>query len=280
MKALCCSPVVKGPSAVVGGGGGCLGLAGSCGSPYGKFPFCWRDPLRDAVRLRFSDRVITTLRSVGPIRTIQRNSNHRPTNWKKARWQNVTADCEKSTSRRIWKWCKLQPTGRPQKERHTQTQASGLMPRTLATKIHDPISKVDMSAATIATLRAVMRKEMWGNQYRHVRIGEPFDHVGPTKLTNSSTKWGRIWKTWNFSCGNIAPLKRYSLWEKELLGLHKEWVWIYVWFLFLHLQRFFPWRRQVALENFISSVFCQLNNLPLWSLWPRRRRRIHKWKQE
>ena len=54
------------------------------------------------------------------------------------------------------------PEGTPDRETQarTKTQASDLLPRTLPTEIQDPISKVEMSAATIATLRAVMREEI------------------------------------------------------------------------------------------------------------------------
>ena len=90
---------------------------------------------------------------------------------KKAGWQNLSANFEKgflkinqemevevvqaSTKRPA-------PEGTPDREAHARTKslASDLMPRTLPTEIQDPISKVEMSAATIATLRAVMREEI------------------------------------------------------------------------------------------------------------------------
>ena len=54
------------------------------------------------------------------------------------------------------------PEGTPDREAQARTkaQASDLMPRTLPTEVQEPISKVEMSAATIATLRAVMREEI------------------------------------------------------------------------------------------------------------------------
>ena len=54
------------------------------------------------------------------------------------------------------------PEGTPDREvqARTKAQASDLMPRTLPTEVQEPISKVEMSAATIATLRAVMREEI------------------------------------------------------------------------------------------------------------------------
>ena len=54
------------------------------------------------------------------------------------------------------------PEGTPDREAQARTkaQASDLMPRALPTEVQDPISKVKMSAATIATLRAVMREEI------------------------------------------------------------------------------------------------------------------------
>ena len=90
---------------------------------------------------------------------------------KKAGWQDLTADFEKgflkitqdmdvevvqaSTKRPA-------PEGTPDREAQARTkaQASDLLPRTLPTEVQDPISKVEMSAATIATLRAVMREEI------------------------------------------------------------------------------------------------------------------------
>ena len=89
----------------------------------------------------------------------------------KAGWQDLTADFEKG-------FLKIMPemdgdtvqgsTKRPVPERtpdceaqsRTKAQASDLMPRILPTEVQDPISKVEMSAATIATLRAVMRDEI------------------------------------------------------------------------------------------------------------------------
>ena len=54
------------------------------------------------------------------------------------------------------------PKGTPDREAQAQTkaQASDLMPRILPTEVQDPISEVEMSAATIATSRAVMREEI------------------------------------------------------------------------------------------------------------------------
>ena len=54
------------------------------------------------------------------------------------------------------------PEGTPDREAqaHTKAHASDLMPRILPTEVQDPISEVEMSAATIATLRAVMREEI------------------------------------------------------------------------------------------------------------------------
>ena len=54
------------------------------------------------------------------------------------------------------------PEGTPDREAQARTkaQASDLMPRIFPTEVQEPISKVEMSAATIATLRAVMREEI------------------------------------------------------------------------------------------------------------------------
>ena len=89
----------------------------------------------------------------------------------KAGWQDLTADFEKGFLK-IMQEMEVEaaqgstkrpaPEGTPDREAQARTkaQASDLMPRTLPTKVEDPISKVEMSAATIATLRAVMREEI------------------------------------------------------------------------------------------------------------------------
>ena len=84
---------------------------------------------------------------------------------KKAGWQDLTADFEKDflkINQEMEVEVVQAPEGTPDREAQTRTQslASDLMPRTLPTEIQDPISKVEMSAATIATLRAVMREEI------------------------------------------------------------------------------------------------------------------------
>jgi len=60
------------------------------------------------------------------------------------------------------------PTKRPAPEgtadreaqARTKSQASTLIPRSLPTEIEDPISKVEISAATLTALRMVMREEI------------------------------------------------------------------------------------------------------------------------
>ena len=90
---------------------------------------------------------------------------------KKAGWQDLTADFEKGYLKIMQEMDvevvqastkRPAPEGTPDREAQARTkaQASDLMPRTLPTEIQDPISKVEMSAATIATLRAVMREEI------------------------------------------------------------------------------------------------------------------------
>ena len=89
----------------------------------------------------------------------------------KAGWQDLTADFEKGflkimsemgvdTTQGATK--RPAPEGTPDRETQARTkaQASEVMPRILPTEVQDPISKVEMSAATIATLRAVMREEI------------------------------------------------------------------------------------------------------------------------
>ena len=89
----------------------------------------------------------------------------------KAGWQDLTADFEKGflkimqemdvdTAQGSTK--RPAPEGTPDREAQARTkaQASDLMPRALPTEVQEPISKVEMSAATIATLRAVMREEI------------------------------------------------------------------------------------------------------------------------
>ena len=89
----------------------------------------------------------------------------------KASWQDLTGDFEKGFLK-IMQEMEIEaaqgstkrpaPEGTPDREAQARTkaQASDLMPRTLPTEVQDPISKVEMSAATIATLRAVMREEI------------------------------------------------------------------------------------------------------------------------
>ena len=89
---------------------------------------------------------------------------------KKAGWQDLTADFEKgflkimmdvdgegqgSTKRPA-------PEGTPDREAQARTKAhaSEMIPRSLPTELQDPISKVEMSAATIAALRMVVREEI------------------------------------------------------------------------------------------------------------------------
>ena len=54
------------------------------------------------------------------------------------------------------------PEGRPIRETQarTKSQASNLIPRSLPTEVGDPISKVEISAATLTALRMVMRDEI------------------------------------------------------------------------------------------------------------------------
>ena len=89
----------------------------------------------------------------------------------KAGWQDLTANFEKGflkimqevevdTAQGSTK--RPAPEGMLEREAQARAkaQASDLMPHTLPTEVQDPISKVKMSAATIATLRAVMREEI------------------------------------------------------------------------------------------------------------------------
>ena len=54
------------------------------------------------------------------------------------------------------------PEGTPDREAQARTKAhaSEMIPRSLPTELQDPISKVEMSAATIAALRMVVREEI------------------------------------------------------------------------------------------------------------------------
>ena len=85
--------------------------------------------------------------------------------------------------------------------------------------------------------------------------------VGPTKLTNSFTKWGRIWKTWNLSCGNIPPLKRYLYGKRAAMFTQRLGMNLRLTSVPSSVQRFFPWCRQVAFENSTASVFSQLKSV-------------------
>ena len=86
---------------------------------------------------------------------------------KKAGWQDLTADFEKG----FLKIMNVEvqgpnkrpaPEGTPDREAQarTKSQASNLIPRSLPTEIEDPISKVEISAATLTALRMVMREEI------------------------------------------------------------------------------------------------------------------------
>ena len=89
---------------------------------------------------------------------------------KKAGWQDLTADFEKGFLK-IMKDMDVEvqgpikrpaPEGTPDREAQarTKSQASTLIPRSLPTEIEDPISKVEISAATLTALRMVMREEI------------------------------------------------------------------------------------------------------------------------
>ena len=90
---------------------------------------------------------------------------------KKAGWLDLTSDFEKGflkfvgveqmdTSGSAVK--RPAPEGTPDKEAQarSKSQPVDLVPRVLPTEVPDAISKVEMSAATIATLRMVMREEI------------------------------------------------------------------------------------------------------------------------
>ena len=96
---------------------------------------------------------------------------------KKAGWQDLTADFEKGflkimkdmdvemqgpTKRPAPEGTPAAPEGTPDREAQarTKSQASTLIPRSLPTEIEDPISKVEISAATLTALRMVMREEI------------------------------------------------------------------------------------------------------------------------
>ena len=89
---------------------------------------------------------------------------------KKAGWQDLTADFEKGFLK-IMKDMDVEmqgptkrpaPEGTPDREAQarTKSQASTVIPRSLPTEIEDPISKVEISAATLTALRMVMREEI------------------------------------------------------------------------------------------------------------------------
>ena len=89
---------------------------------------------------------------------------------KKAGWQDLAADFEKGFLK-IMKDMDVEmegPTKKPAPEStpdreaqaRTKSQASTLIPRSLPTEIEDPISKAEISAATLTALRMVMREEI------------------------------------------------------------------------------------------------------------------------
>ena len=89
---------------------------------------------------------------------------------KKAGWQDLTADFEKGFLK-IMKDMDVEvqgptkrpaPEGTPDREAQarSKSQTSEVIPRSLPTEIEDPISKVEISAATLTALRMVMREEI------------------------------------------------------------------------------------------------------------------------
>ena len=89
---------------------------------------------------------------------------------KKAGWQDLTADFEKGYLK-IMKDMDVEvqgptkrpaPEGTPDREAQarSKSQTSEVIPRSLPTEIEDPISKVEISAATLTALRMVMREEI------------------------------------------------------------------------------------------------------------------------
>ena len=89
---------------------------------------------------------------------------------KKAGWQDVTADLEKGFLKimkdmdvEVWGPTKRPaPEGTPDREAQarTKSQASTLIPRNHPTEIEDPISKVEISSATLTAFGMVMREEI------------------------------------------------------------------------------------------------------------------------
>ena len=90
---------------------------------------------------------------------------------KKAGWQDLTSDFEKGFLKSVedehmdipsLATKRPAPEGTPDKEAQarSKSQPSDIVPRALPTEAPDAISKVEMSAATIATLRMVMREEI------------------------------------------------------------------------------------------------------------------------
>ena len=89
---------------------------------------------------------------------------------KKAGWQDLTADFEKGFLKLMMdidgegqgSTKRPAPEGTPDRETQARTKAhaSEMIPRSLPTELQDPISKVEMSAATIAALRMVVREEI------------------------------------------------------------------------------------------------------------------------
>ena len=103
-----------------------------------------------------------------PIWSIQGHNDHCSSHWEQgwlARphgrfWKRVLEEYAVDTAQGSTK--RPAPEGTPDREAQARTkaQASDLMPRMLPTEEQDHVSKVEMSAATIATLRALMREEI------------------------------------------------------------------------------------------------------------------------
>ena len=123
---------------------------------------------------------------------------------KKAGWQDLTSDFEKGflkfvgvehmdTSGSAVK--RPAPEGTPHKEAQarSKSQPVDLVPRVLPTEAPDAISKVEMSAATIATLRMVMREEIASGmqEMEHRMMQKMEDQLGQVKAELVAEKEAR-----------------------------------------------------------------------------------------
>ena len=142
---------------------------------------------------------------------------------KKTGWQDLTSEFEKGflkfvgvehmdTSGSAVK--RPAPEGTPDKEAQarSKSQSVDLVPRVLPTEVPDAISKVEMSAATIATLRTVMREDIAsGMQEMENRMMQRMDdQLGQVKAELVAEKEAREALGFGSACASAGEVPAYD----------------------------------------------------------------------